>query len=582
MEGVPPAPDRSQLELVVRFNACVFSVAQAQTERAQALLTEGLHRVLTPSALGVAGGTCGGTTGDPSSEAPSLWGPALRAVADGPLAVGTLRLLCLQWAVWLSSNRLTHIQELRGELSSLSDRLSALEEEEERKRSLSASDHEPPRLVADPLRLTELLDVCTVVARGAEWLSDGRPSDALSELQRAFSLPAPRDVLAQAHVLSGRCLADTGRPQMALLCFMRAMETEPHCVSALYHSTEVYRQLGNVTALVEGLRLLNTALRLPPPAAPSMTAEVSPLSAPLLLGSPALGSLLSAPPAPSVQRRLALSCVLHGRVAEGVELYLDLLADLQSDPQHAVPPGSVQAPPPVQASPRGAELYLEAAAALLLAGRGPDCWALCDEVLSATLDLLPQRLTLGDPSEDQDRDQDRDQDPLDVVLWAGSAHLLQAHCQAALEDWKQAVTCYTRCINLTGKVCFKTHGPPPPPPSGDLSGRPGAGLRSLQTLKGLSLAGRGVCFTQRDQLREALGDLQLSALVSPGGVGAGLWLGEVLWRLDRRREAASCWERSLAAESPAETLPLYLQEPRSSPSLDPRVLRSRVQSLTQT
>ena len=119
-----------------------------------------------------------------------------------------------------------------------------------------------------------------------------------------------------------------------------------------------------------------------------------------------------------------------------------------------VPPGSVQAPPPLQASPRGAELYLEAAAALLLAGRGPDCWALCDEVLSATLDLLPQRLTLGDPSEDQDqdrdrdrdrdRDQDRDQDPLDVVLWAGTAHLLQAHCQAALEDWKQAVTCYTR------------------------------------------------------------------------------------------------------------------------------------------
>ena len=28
-------------------------------------------------------------------------------------------------------------------------------------------------------------------------------------------------------------------------------------------------------------------------------------------------------------------CCAH-RVAEGVELYLDLLADLQSDPQHAV------------------------------------------------------------------------------------------------------------------------------------------------------------------------------------------------------------------------------------------------------
>ena len=70
-------------------------------------------------------------------------------------------------------------------------------------------------------------------------------------------------------------------------------------------------------------------------------------------------------------------------------------------------------------------------------------------------------------------------------------------------------------------------GPPPPPPSGDLSGRPGAGLRSLQTLKGLSLAGRGVCFTQRDQLREALRDLQLSTLVSPGTHTGLTWF--TLW-----------------------------------------------------
>ena len=56
------------------------------------------------------------------------------------------------------------------ELSSLSDRLSALEEEEEeRKRSLSLYDHtETPRLVADPLRLKELLDICTVVNRGPQ------------------------------------------------------------------------------------------------------------------------------------------------------------------------------------------------------------------------------------------------------------------------------------------------------------------------------------------------------------------------------------------------------------------------------
>ena len=60
------------------------------------------------------------------------------------------------------------------ELSSLSDRLSALEEAEEeaaeeRKRSLSPYHHtETPRLVADPPRLKELLDVCTVVAQGPQ------------------------------------------------------------------------------------------------------------------------------------------------------------------------------------------------------------------------------------------------------------------------------------------------------------------------------------------------------------------------------------------------------------------------------
>ena len=46
---------------------------------------------------------------------------------------------------------------------------------------------------------------------GAQWLDDGRPSEALCELQRAFSLPAPRDLLAHAQELSGRCLADTVR-----------------------------------------------------------------------------------------------------------------------------------------------------------------------------------------------------------------------------------------------------------------------------------------------------------------------------------------------------------------------------------
>jgi len=49
-----------------------------------------------------------------------------------------------------------------------------------------------------------------------------------------------------------------GRPQMALQCYMRAVETEPYCVPALHCSIRLYSQLGNAQAEMEGLRLLNT------------------------------------------------------------------------------------------------------------------------------------------------------------------------------------------------------------------------------------------------------------------------------------------------------------------------------------
>lgn len=38
----------------------------------------------------------------------------------------------------------------------------------------------------------------------------------------------------------------------------------------------------------------------------------------------------------------------------------------------------------------------------------------------------------------------------------------------------------------------------------------------LQRMKALSLAGRGICFTQMDQMKAALRDLQLSLQASPG------------------------------------------------------------------
>ena len=53
-------------------------------------------------------------------------------------------------------------------------------------------------------------------------------------------------------------------------------------------------------------------------------------------------------------------------------------------------------------------------------------------------------------------------------------------------------------------------------PSADMVGKQGTDLCILQRLKGLSLAGRGISFSQTGQLREALRDLHLSLQAVPG------------------------------------------------------------------
>lgn len=65
---------------------------------------------------------------------------------------------------------------------------------------------------------------------------------------------------------------------------------------------------------------------------------------------------------------------------------------------------------------------------------------------------------------------------------------------------------------------FPTTGLQPQIPSTDMVDKEGTELFILQRLKGLSLAGRGICFAQTDQLREALRDLQLSLHAFPGKV----------------------------------------------------------------
>lgn len=101
----------------------------------------------------------------------------------------------------------------------------------------------------------------------------------------------------------------------------------------------------------------------------------------------------------------------------------------------------------VPALPRLPELYLEAGAALLMAQRPTDCMVLCEEVISSTLELLPERLVVEVPEDTYETEAGAvgvgSDQRLGILLWAGGAYLLQGHCYTQLKDWKQAVAHYT-------------------------------------------------------------------------------------------------------------------------------------------
>ncbi|XP_041793643.1 Fanconi anemia group G protein isoform X2 [Chelmon rostratus] len=566
IQGIPPLVHHTQLELTVVYNACLCSAALSQFSEAELLLIQATVRGLQMTG-----------DGPVASDPPLFWRTALRSVGNTDLNSSVLYLLCLQWVIWLATCQLKTILEFQDELLSLFETLS-VGVMDERRCEAGGKSSDIPLLVMDPRQLFELLRICSFIAQGAERLSEGQSSEALSGLQTASSLPAPRTLVAYTHLLSGSCLGHMSRPQMALQCYRKALETDSRCVCALYQSMLVYRQLGNTKAEIQALRLLHSTLMLPSVTEPAV-AGTHLLSPSLLLRGQSLKSLLSVPSALFVLHSLAQKCVLHGRLSEGVEYYLDLLAALHSEDKHGLHAE-------VSPLPRLPELYLEAGAALLMARRPADCMALCDEVISTTLELLPETLVVEEPEEKCEAEaravDAKGEDRVGMLLWTGAAYLLQGHCHTHLKEWKQAVTHYTRCVNLLVKVRFKKTGCQPQIPSADMVGRQGTDLCVLQRLKGLSLAGRGISFSQTDQLREALRDLQLSLQAFPGCVGAGLWCGEVLWRLGRRWEAAACWEKTWSFTKQCSVESLYLQEPQSGPLLDSAELHHRIQELGPT
>ncbi|XP_070231800.1 Fanconi anemia group G protein isoform X6 [Bos mutus] len=211
-------------------------------------------------------------------------------------------------------------------------------------------------------------------------------------------------------------------------------------------------------------------------------------------------------------------------------------------------------PPPCPPGPCVPELFLEAAAALIQAGRAQDALTVCEELLSRTSFLLPKRPRLW---EDARR---RTKESPHCSHWVSATHLLQGQAWVQLGAQKEAISEYSRCLELLFRATpkDKEQGPASSCEQGCTSDM------ALQQLQTAALISRGLEWVALGQDTKALQDFLLSVQMCPGNQDASYHLLQTLRRLDRRDEATALWQRleaqtELPQENTAWSLPLYLE-----------------------
>ncbi|KAL1274868.1 hypothetical protein QQF64_027682 [Cirrhinus molitorella] len=535
IQGIPAATERLKLEMTVSYNTFLFSLSFSNASEIEESLTHSLLRVLEAAGSQVS-----------SSDPVRLWKAVLQTFGTSVYVPYVHKLLLIQWMLWLMQCQLEKVLTLLTQTNHKREHSAPVNLQTETRNLALSMEEDSSLMVAMAAKdLKDLLHICTVVCQGVEQMKMEKYSEALEAFQEAKGLPSPRSLLAQIHTLTGQSFAKLGQPHCALHFYRKAVEVDCACHSALYQSALVFRQLGNPKAEMEALQLLYSAVQLQSDKSSSSTSLVCPAT---LSGEQM--TFISRIPSPSlILHSLAHTCVFNGSISDGVEYYLDLLASLQSDGKDLILTGNGTS------LPRIPVVYLEAAFALLKAERYSDALVVCEEVITSTLDFIPERVLLDADEKQNVADSDVVLENVDFVLWAGAAHLLQAQAHWKLKDTKEAITNFTRAINHLVKVFSKQKDW-----KQKYLGNTEAMVERmviLEAAKGQALAGRGLCFLERGQLKEALRDLHLSLQMTPGCKNIKMWLTEVLWRLDRKEEALTHW-READRDAP-KILPLYLQ-----------------------
>ncbi|XP_032095822.1 Fanconi anemia group G protein isoform X3 [Sapajus apella] len=504
LQGLPAAVPVLPLELTVTCNFIILraSLAQGFTEDQAQDIQQGLERVLeTQEQLG------------PRLEQglKELWDCVLRVSSLLPELLSALhRLAGLQAALWLSADRLGDLalllETLNGSQSGASEDLLLLL----KTWSPPAEELDAPLTLQDAQGLKDVLLTAFAYRQGLQELITGNLDRALSSLHEVAS----------------------------------ALKEGSAWGPPLLEASRLYQQLGDTTAELESLELLVEALNVPCRSkAPQFLIEVE-----LLLPPPDPASPLHCGTRSQAKHVLASRCLQTGRAEDAAEHYLDLLALLldSSEPRFFLPRS--------RPGPCMPELFLEAAVALIQAGRAQDALTLCEELLSRTSSLLPKISRLWEDARKGTKELPY------CPLWVSATHLLQGQAWVQLGAPKMAVSEFSRCLELLFRAIPEDKG------QGAASNCE-QGCKSdaaLQQLRAAALISRGLEWVASGQDTKALQDFLLAVQICPGNRDTYFHLLQTLRRLDRRDEATALWRRLEAqTKGPQEgaiwSLPLYLE-----------------------
>ncbi|XP_034519953.1 Fanconi anemia group G protein isoform X2 [Ailuropoda melanoleuca] len=443
----------------------------------------------------------------------------------------------LQAALWLSTDSLGDLtfllQTLNGNQSEASENLLLLL----KTWSPPAEESDAPLTLQNARGLRDVLLTASAYRQGLQELITGSLPTALSSLQEAASGLCPRPVLVQVYTALGTCLRKMGNPQRALLYLVAALKGGSTWGPPLLEASRLYRQLGNTAAELESLELLVEALNVTHSSeAPQLLIEVE-----LLLPRPHPASPLHCGTQSQAKYLLASRCLEVGRAEDAAEHYLDLLALMLDGSEPKV-------------GPCIPEVFLEAAAALIQAGRAQDALTVCEELLSRTSSLLPKMPQLWEDARKGIKESPH------CPSWVSATYLLQGQAWVQLGAQKEAISEFSRCLELLFRATpkDKEQGPASSGEKGCVSDV------ALQQLRAAALISRGLQWVASGQDTKALQDFLLSVQMCPGHQDASFHLLQTLRRMDRRDEATALWWRleaqtKLPQENAAWSLPLYLE-----------------------